>query len=254
MSSGRSDRRWVWLLSAGLLTAAGVFALVATTLWWAPCRSSMLVGTVLEPAGAPEFSDRCLVRMDAGTPYPLPVATDGAPPALYGSVAAAILLAALAWSVALVATSMPRPARWAGLALAASLAALGVAGLRPVSREVDPSIVGATASWLIDIVTVVWLACVCRGPVSWSPRTTIRLMLLLGGASAFGTLRGTVDYGVMITWSQANWDVPPGTGYVPAVVLILCGVGVAVVTARGARAERSAPTAEEQVEQVGPVA
>lgn len=254
MSSGPSDRSWLWLLAAGLLTAAGVFALVATRLWWTPCRSSMLVGTILEPAGAPEFSHRCLVRMDAGTPYPLPAATDGAPPELYGFVAAAILLAALAWSVALVATSMPRSARWAGLALAASLAALGVAGLRPVSRVGDPSIVGTTAFWVIDVVTVVWLACVCRGPVSWSPRTTIRLLLLLGGATAFGALRGMVDYAVMITWSQANWDVPPGTGFAPALVLILCGVGVAVVTLGGAPAERSAPTAAEQVQQVGPVA
>lgn len=254
MKAVSSDLRWTWLVSAGLLIASGVMAWSATSMWWRPCASALLVGTMQEPTGSAGFDDACLVRMDSGTPFPLPTAVETVPTSLYGLVAGAILLAAFAWLVAVLTTSMPRSARVAGLALVASLAALGVAGLHPVPREADPSVVGSAAFWLIDVLTVVWLACFSRGPVHRSPRTTVRLMLLLGGVTAFSALRGIFDYAVMATWSQANWDVPPGTGFVPALVLILCGVGIAVLTLRGARSERSAPAAPQQVQQVGPIA
>ncbi len=248
MTTPRSDRRWPWLVSAGLLVASGALAWSATSLWWRPCASALLVGTILEPPGSAGFDDACLVRMDSGRPFPLPTAVEALPTSLHGVVAAAILLAALAWLVAVVTTTMPRPARVTGLALVAAAAVLGVAGLHPVPREAEPSVVGGAAFWLIDVLVVIWLACVSRGPVHWSPRTMVRLMLVLGGVTTFGALRGIVDDAAMATWSQANWDVPPGTGYLPALVLILCGVGVAVVTLRDARAKRSAPAALQQVQ------
>ncbi len=253
MSSGRSDPPWVWWVSAGLMLLSGVAAWSTTALWWNPCRSSMLVGTILEPTGSVGFSEQCLVRMDSGTPYPLPVAVDGAPPEVYGLGAAACVIAALAL-VPVIVAPMARSTRVAGLALVASLIVLALVGLQPVGRQDDPAALGAAAYWLVDITTTACLVGVLRTGSRLSLRTLLRLVLLLGGVSTFGAVRGTLDYLTMMTWSEANWDVPPGTGYLPAAGLVLCSLGVVAATLRRPRVGGSAPAAAEQVQQIGPVA
>jgi hypothetical protein len=45
-------------------------------------------------------------------------------------------------------------------------------------------------------------------------------MLALWGATAFGFVHAVAEYIAMTTFSDANWDVPPGTGYLTAAVLV----------------------------------
>ena len=67
-------------------------------------------------------------------------------------------------------------------------------------------------------------------------RTAVLVVVAWGG-TAFGGLHQMAEYVAMITFSDANWDVPPGTGYLTAVGLILAG---ALTLAYAVRLPRSA--------------
>lgn len=224
------ERRWPALVSAALLLTSGVVAGIVTYLWWLPCRGTMLVGTLWELPGAGDFSSECLVRMDSGTPYPLPAAVDGAAHAIYPLAAVAIVLAALAWLVMLFSAPMTRWARLGGVAFAAALILLAVVGLEPIDRDADPSWIARSAGVLVDLTGWLVLILVLCGRRHRATGSTLQLILVLTGATGFGFFRMMLDFMVMITWSQANWDVPPGTGYLPAIALVLAAVGVVVLT------------------------
>jgi hypothetical protein len=83
------ERRWPWLLTAGLMLAAAVAAACSTYLQWLPCRGSM-------------SRDECWRRMDAGIsftgagfPY-LPDLAE-APPWVSELGTAATVLVGVAW-------------------------------------------------------------------------------------------------------------------------------------------------------------
>ena len=38
-------------------------------------------------------------------------------------------------------------------------------------------------------------------------------MVVLWGTTAFGAIHTIVEYVIMTNFSEANWDSPPGTGY-----------------------------------------
>lgn len=98
-----TPRRWPWLLVAALLLLASGAVAFSTSLYWLPCRGSMLNGSVLRGhTYGPDFSEACLRRMDDGTPF----ANAVAPAAATRWVAGAAALLGLAWLV------MPMTHRW----------------------------------------------------------------------------------------------------------------------------------------------
>lgn len=224
-------KRWPWLLSGGLLLASGTVAWIVTALWWLPCRGAMLAGTILEATDTTEFSQQCLVRMDSGTPFPLIVAVDGAAPGMYELSALTIGIAALAWLVVVIATPMSIWSRLFGVALTVSLVVLAWAGLQPADRNGPESAIGGYAWELVDLAGLGFVIAYAFSR-RWrhAPRSTIRLAAAFIGVTGFGLTRTIVDYIVMGAWSQANWDTPPGSGYLIAGSLLACGLVIIVLT------------------------
>ncbi|MFT3875383.1 MAG: hypothetical protein QM708_02990 [Propioniciclava sp.] len=219
------ERRWPWLLSAALLFASGLAAGSATYLWWLPCAGQMM-------PGAAGFTDACLVRMDAGLPYPLAHAVEPFVPATYILASASMVLAAAAWLIAaLAAAQWSGSSQLAGVAFGAALIWLAWVSLHPAPREGSDGPLEQLTLGAVDVTALAALAFLWSG---WpgERRSGPRLLIVLAAVTAFSFLRIGMDYAVMSAWNSANWDAPPGTGYLSAAGLVVASVAVAVLTLR----------------------
>ncbi len=215
-----TERRWRWLAAAALLLAAAVAAGHAVYLFWLPCRGAMLSGTILRGyAYGPDFGEACLRRMDTGMPFPYPGEpvewASGAGP--LGALA--MVLAGLAW---LVLT-------WGSGESVGSNAVIAGPGLLTVGLAVHavlaPESFGYGAVLMILWILVEVAAFIAVGVLLAQPpgrkRSPLPLVVVAWGSTAFGGFHQIADFVAMITFSDANWDVPPGTGYLTTAVLAL---------------------------------
>lgn len=216
----------IMLLTASLLVAA-VAAAVATWLVWLPCQGSMFNG-LLGLREASGFSDACLARMDGNAIVPLASGV---------AEVRALSVALLGWG-------------WWGYAsrLQVSKTAKAV-----VLLPVFPIAWLTTETWLSTDAGTLWemttamnmisLACLAAGIVlllhpAENPTRYVGLIGLWGVAS-YGVVHVAADYMLMIGLSAANWDVPPGTGYLTAVCMAVCGLLFAVLGWRATRPHHS---------------
>ena len=217
-------RRWVWLTSAGLLLASAVAAAWSVYLHWLPCRGTMLSGSILRGyAYGPDFSEACLHRMDGGMPflYPPERAEQTAWASELGVVAT--VLGALGWLTLVVGSSCG--IRTKALAALPGLLTLGLAGYvarlieRP-DRSFDAPI---SMGVLVEVLTLAAVVAISLGePMDrWA---NAALLVVAWGSTAFGGVHQMAEYVAMSTFSDANWDVPPGTGYLTTAVLGLSGL------------------------------
>lgn len=214
--------RWPWLLGSVLLLAAGAAAAWSTYLYWRPCRGSMLSGSVFRDyAYGPDFTDACLRRMDSGTPFPFPLTGPEATPGSPELAVAAMVLAGLAWAVIVLGSRWPRST--AAVAVLPSLATLVVA-----------TQAAADTSWLflmiIDLSALVALIALLGGQPQLRAAGRLRFATALGGAAAFGAVPSMLEYVVMVNLSEADWDVPPGTGYLLASVPVAAAILTMILT------------------------
>ena len=72
-------------------------------------------------------------------------------------------------------------------------------------------------------MTVVAIVANCMEPPTNRRATAVRLVVAWG-STAFGGVHQAFDYSAMVMFSAANWDVPPGTGYLTVAVLGLSGL------------------------------
>lgn len=221
------ERRWTWVGSSVLLMAAGVAAGWATYLHWVPCHGALLSGSVVRGYRyGPDFSAACLRRMDAGLPFPyVPEPSEQTAWASELGVVA-MALAASAWLVLTLGMrwSVRTKAVVALPALATLvLAAISAAAIADTGRGPDDDV----SRWLLlapEAATVVAIAAI----VAWQPEVTDRcwagVLVVAWGTTAFGFVHVAVEYVFMVAFSDANWDVPPLTGYVTAATLIVAAV------------------------------
>lgn len=223
------EQRWPWLLGAALLLASGAVAAWSTYLYWLPCKGSMLSGSIFRGyAYGPDFSDACLRRMDSGTPFPFPLTGAEATPGSPQLAVAAMVLAGLAWVVIVLGSRWPRPTTV--VALLPSLATILVA----TQTAAHTSYVFLM---IIDLTALVALVGLLDERSELRTGGRLRLVSALGGAAAFGAVPSMLEYTTMVQLSEADWDVPPGTGYLLAAVPIVAGVLTMVMTlVRGHRA------------------
>ncbi len=219
-----TERRWPWLASAGLLLASAVAAAWSVYLHWQPCRGTMLNGTILRRYSYErEFSTACLRRMDGGMPflYPPELGEQTAWASELGVLAT--ILAALAWITLVVGSTGKLGIRV--FAVVPGLLTLGLAGYvagliqRPDRGFDTPISVGV----LVELLTLVALAAIYRiEPMDG--RAKAGLLVVAWGGTAFAGIHQMFEYGSMATFSTANWDVPPGTGYLTVAGVLFAGV------------------------------
>lgn len=248
-SEPRLDRRWPWLVAGTLLVLAGLAAGVASYLWWLPCRGQMLIGTAWVSGDQVGFSEACLERMDEGTAFPGTGYALTQTPGLAMATAATMLLTGVAWLV-LVWTQIPRLTVGAVLTVP-GIMVVGLGGMIAVNPAGPQD--GDDVTWLlVKLLAVALLAALVAIVANRRGRDSIRWLIALGAVGSFGLVGLLVDYALMVSWSEADWDSPPGSGYPTAVWLVICGLTLMLLSRPGA--QRSTPAAPQQVEQVDAIA
>lgn len=236
------ERRWPWAVTSVLLLLAAGAAAWSTYLHWLPCKgaffsSSLLRGYRYGPG--PGFSDACLRRMDAGgLPFPYP--PNPAEQTAWSAELAVVgmVLAGTAWLVLVLG------ARWslrtkAVAVLPASaifaLAAASAVAAADTTRDPEGSVAGFWLGLAAEAAALLALAAIWH----WQPETQdssfVRLVVVAWGTTAFGSFHGAIDYVGMIFFSAANWDVPPLTGSVTVVTLMLAAALALVLAWRSSR-------------------
>jgi hypothetical protein len=224
-----SEQRWPWLLTAGLMLASAVAAAWSTYLDWLPCRGSMLSGSIIYGYHhvGPDFSDACLRRMDG----------EQGPRALeLRSVAMA--LAGLAW-LALV-LGMRWQLRTKAVAALPGLVTLALAGVVAIGAGLgqDDSllvILRLTLGLTFELLAVVALVAISTGEPDVGGRGVLRLVVVLWGTTAFGLIHVIVEFIVMVKFTEANWDTPPGTGYLTVATITISAILTVIMTLRAPR-------------------
>lgn len=216
---GRSIR---WLLAAALVAVAGLLEATAVALVWRPCAGSMLNGSILLGYAYPtEFTQPCLAAMDSASVYPLLEAGQDFTWAAAAGTTAAILLA-LSWLAVLPALAVTETSRL--VAALPSLLVLGGAG----TSALWPSPAGtgwATATWLLVLASLaIPPALLALAGAGVRGGLLLRATVVLLAATAPGAASRAVDYLVSIFTSDANWDTPPGTGWVTATLCLIAAV------------------------------
>lgn len=222
---GRSK---LWLLAAALIAAGAALEAAAVTLYWRPCAGSMLNGSILRGYRYDsDFTAECLTAMDEAPMFALP--QPGAGWTLIGSLgAAAAILLASAWLVLLPALRLPRM-----VTLAAALP--GVLGIATVidaavmswGPETADAGLGSALAVLSDVSAL--LALVVIGAAGITGLLLVRSAVVALVATSTGHFHQMTEYIAAIVLSDANWDAPPGSGYVVVVLCLLAAISTVVL-------------------------
>lgn len=225
-----------WRLVAALLAASAASAAGAVILHWQPCRGFMLDASVLTGFADGNFSDACLRRMDGGLPFPYPPEPAEFTLLATGLGTAAMVLAALGGLVLALGVRASAPLR--GLLMAPAVLT-GVTALVSARAAADPgrNPDGYLSLWLwgsaelAAVVAVIALGTARGRHIQLSRRTFWVILVMVWSTTMFGLVHQGADYLLMLNFSEADWDTPPGTGTLTVVGLLLGAVVAAVQAA-----------------------
>ncbi len=234
------------MAAAVLLLLGAVAGAGAVREHWLPCRGSMLSGSVLHGyAYGADFSDACLETMDTGFAFVYPAGDVRWGPESVLGTACAVLLA-LAWGVVVAGSRWSRPTRVVALLPALAGAAAGVLSLLGEGAALESAF-----PWLLLAVNVLAVPAFVAVAVRESPglRATLQAALVLCASGAVGVVPTVLDYAYMTTASDANWDLPPGSGYptVAATALLAVVLLVTTLARRPGRAQAASSRASAAV-------
>ncbi len=234
----RASTRRPWILASLLLLGGALAAAGAIRQHWLPCRGSMLSGSVLHGyAYGRDFSKSCLKAMDSGFGF-VGSATAGQWSAelVFGTIA--VVLLALSWTTVVVASGWTPRTRLLALLPAVATASTLVLNVGGVAETLG--LIGTALLLAPNVLAVV--AFVAIG-LREEPGAAVmsQVSLVLGASTAVGLVPAIAEYAVMVWVSDANWDAPPGSGYLTVAMVALLALVLLVVTlGRGP----SRPTAE----------
>lgn len=221
---GRSIR---WLLAAALIGGAAVLESVAVALVWRPCAGQMLNGSILVGGAYPtEFTDACLAAMDGAHVFPLLAAGEDFTWAAASGTASAALLAS-AWLLLLPAFAV-RGWTWLMTALPGLSTLGGVAAVAVWSLEGSRG-GWSTGTWLLLLANLsVPVALLALRRAGLGGTVLVRAAVVAVAAAAPGVLSRIAEFYLSVMLSDANWDTPPGTGWLTAAFCCAAAVGTAV--------------------------
>jgi hypothetical protein len=144
----------------------------------------------------------------------------------------AMALAGVAWLTLVLGLRWQRVTK--RVAALPGLATLALAGAMAIGDAVfgqDGEIlmmllVGIELSAVVALLAILASEPDVRLPV----RSFLRLVVVLWGTTAFGLIHGMLEYTTMIWFSDANWDSPPGTGYLTVAVITISAILTAIMT------------------------
>jgi hypothetical protein len=201
----------------------------------------MLVGTAFGPRYSDELLGMaCIDRMNEGTPFPLPTWVALTTPGLLLLSTVTMILVGLAWLVPVAALPLSRSARVA-IALP-GLSVLGVAllGVGTAYLPEATEALGYFLDFLLNLFAMVGLGLLIAARVPGLARFVVLTLCV----SAFGFFGMVGDYLIMVHWSDANWDSPPGSGYLTAALLLVSGCAVLIMTALSRQPAQPVPDVE----------
>ena len=212
----------ITLLSTTLLLAA-IAAGISTWLVWLPCQGSMLNGLFgfREASG---FADVCLTRMDGNGARPLATG-------VVESRALSALLLGLGWWAYASTLRLARVSRLLVLLPIVSIVWFAMQTLLSTSASTLWEITAAEV--MVSLTSALAGIVLLLHPAE--NRTRYVGLIGLWGVASYGAVHAVGDYMLMIGFHTANWDVPPGPGYISALGMAICGVLVAILGWRSTR-------------------
>lgn len=200
-----------WLIAAALLGVGAAVEAAAVTLYWTPCAGQLIYGGIAGVEGdSSDFSPACFIAMDQAVPFALPQPGEGW--TLVGALAAlAGLLLAAAW---LVVAWIPT-ATWKARVLLASpgllaAATVGCSVVLAVTPAANVGVLGVLALATEGAVLVAWLTLGAIGVEGW---LFFRYAVVALAATSTGMVHQFTELLLATAMSEADWDAPPGTGY-----------------------------------------
>jgi hypothetical protein len=219
------------------MLAAAAAAGWSLYLHWLPCHGSMLNGSAFRGyTYGDDFSDGCLRRMDTGLPihYPQELAGQARWSSELGVAAFALL--GLAWLILVFGLRLrPRTRVVSALPGVANLVMATVAAAAIANAGSNPEHYLSGWLWLAVEASAVIALCAIWGWENFSGGRFLRLVIMIWGTTALGAIHGGVEYFTMVMLSDANWDIPPGTGYISVAVVTASAVLTIVMTTVGLR-------------------
>jgi hypothetical protein len=211
-----------WFVAGGLLIIAGLATAVSVLLQWTLCES---------PA-----SQTCLTLKQTMNMLPIQADTIALRVPWAAPLAAlALTLATGAWIGFLLLNPLARGLRIFGAVVAIPLIVMCIGGWIGVwSVE---SWVAQGGSWIIvgtisEFLAIGFLVYATMSRNAVNLATTQRLVVLLFGVTAFGTMHQSAEFILLGLFNQAATGVPQYLGLGTAVTLVLTGAGVILMTLR----------------------
>lgn len=213
---------WGTTRLAGILLFGAAASLAALT-WvhWLPCAGSMLTMTPFDSEPPGEFGAACLARMDAGSGFPF-----FGDAALRTGLTDALRLTTMALLAAGLLVFIAGQAWGPRLRALASLPAFGtlLLMLQPAVPDSELFVrLFAGVSIGIEVSAAVALVAIIA-TVEAPRRYFVGCALLFVAATSAGFVHLLSDWANMAAFNDADWDTPPGTGYLTAAAAAIAAV------------------------------
>ncbi len=220
-----SSKRWP--LAAALIAVGAALEGAAVTLLWSPCAGQLLNGSALQGYRYDsEFTAACARAMDEAPLFVLPQTGQGWTAA--GSLGAlAGVLLATAWLVLLPTLRVSGRVRL--IAALPGVISLGLVGAAVVGSLAPGALDEGIDSFLVmsgELSAALSLFALALAGVGGS--LLIRYGIVAFAATSVGFFHQVAEYLFAIGLSDANWDVPPGAGYLTVATCLVAAAATAV--------------------------
>jgi hypothetical protein len=218
-----------WFVAGGLLIVAGLITAVSVMRQWSLCASppSQTCVTLKQTMNMlPIQADTMALRV----PWAAPLAV------------LALTLATGAWIAFLLVNPLARGLKIFGAVVSVPLVIMCIAGWFGVLSV--ESWVAHGGAWIIvgtisEFVALGFLVYATMNRDAVNLVTTQRLVVLLFGVTAFGTMHQSAEFILLGLFNQSATGVPQYLGLGTALTLFLTGAGVIVLTLRARKNPRS---------------